>query len=477
MRTHTLLWTLFAVGAALALAGAGCEDDTTTTDDGGRDDAVRDDGAAGPDADADVPVEAEAEAEAGADADGDAETTADEGGGGTGTLTVLVNESTWPSDETPPLAGATVALDMPGGGRVEDTTDAEGRVTFEELNWAAGTAGVTAYLAGYAMASRVGIVEADGEIELTLWVPGTPEEFVTVSGTALNMADETHDLQVTATVPHELYADVGPDWSIEMPTGMPFTLVGLESHNLPSEGREIAQALDAWTILEHAAVTEDTTIDLDFDAPVTPTPTLCAGSFDLPPRAESPLRAGGFGYFWVSSLESDFTVTLGLPTHIDINGDWTAFEYEGEYLELASAVTDPMTIYLIARTAGERSIVIVDDYPTPGEHELAFIDLPEMVAPATPSTRHPLHDPITWNAFDTDVETVVTIIRADDSVWGVRGATDATSITVPQPPATADVAELLGTGVLEGRVTLFRRDETDEYTERSARSHAFILAQ
>jgi hypothetical protein len=454
-------WILAGALVAAASLGAGCGDDSTPADDGGTDDAR------------DVPAD-----EGGADADADGDADGD-GDAGTGTLSVLVVSTAWPSDTETPVAGATVALEAPGGGTNELTTDAAGRVNFTGLDWAAGTASVTAHSTGLGLASRVGVVEADGEVKLEVFAMAyPPADFVEITGNSLNMISETNDLGVTATVPSESLSDVGPAWTMHVQPGVAFTVVGLESHQLtpPASHRGIAQFFDQWTILEHAAVTAATTIDLDFDSTATPTPTLVNGSFSGPTRSSSPLRNDGTGYFYVTSRGSQFTASLGWPTSIDVNPEWTGYNYDGEYLQVPG-VTDPMTVYIIVAGGGARSTVIVEGWPTTGAHDLAFIDLPTVTAPAIFSALHPMHSPITWTAFDTDLECSVSVIRDGTSVWSIRGPTDGTSITIPAAPSTADLPTLLGTGELEGRLNLFRRDATDTYSERSIRTNIIRLQQ
>lgn len=450
---------LLALAAALS-GGAACGDDATgTPDDGG-------------------PGDAEA---TGDDADALGEAEADDGDGGdvaTGSLAVTVVAAEWPAEERPPLAGAVVRLDAPGGGSAEQTTGTDGRVVFHGLAWGAGTAAVTAWHAGHALASRVGITEADGDVVLQLGVPAyPPADFVAISGRALHMADERHELLVSASIPHDKHAGTGPAWTIEVQPGRAFTIVGVETHALepPPSGRGVAQAIDRWTVLDHPAASAPATAELDFDAPVTPTPTTIHGSFPIGLPAESPLATGGYGYLWATTLGSSLTAVLALPTRVDISADGTAFEFDGEYLQLPRT-PDPLTVFAITRpTTGERSVTIRDGWPASGAATVAFLDLPALRTPASPAARHPLHDPIAWSASDTGVEVLLQVVRDERTVWTVQAPRDATTLAVPAPPSVADVAGLLGTGLLEGYLTLYRRDASGRYNAQAARSRAIVL--
>ncbi|MBN1770970.1 MAG: hypothetical protein JXB32_06915 [Deltaproteobacteria bacterium] len=449
------LW-LAATVALQALVGCG-DDSTDPADDAGSADADVDV------EDADVSFEAETEAEA--------DVT-------TGSLVVTVVAAEWPSFERPPIAGAVVGLEAPGGGRAEQTTGADGRVAFHGLHWAAGTAAVTGWHAGHALGSRVGIVEADGDVELPLGVPAYPPAgFVAVSGRALHMADEAHELAVSASLPHDRHAGTGPAWSIDVPPDRAFTLIGVETHLLaaPPSGRGVAQVIDRWTLREHPAVTGPVTADLDFDATTTPTPTTIRGSFPIGLRAESPLALDAYGYFWATTLSSSLTALLALPNRIDVSADGTAFEFEGEYLQLPRT-SDPLTVYALTRPAtGERSTTVVTGWPASGTAAVTFLDLPTMLVPATPGTRHPLHDPISWTAYDTGLGVVLQVVRDDRTVWTVYGPPDATTLAVPQAPSVADVAGLVGSGLVEGLLTLYRREAAGHYNAQAARSWGISL--
>jgi hypothetical protein len=349
---------------------------------------------------------------------------------------------------------------------------------FHGLAWGAGPAAVTAWHAGHALASRVGITEADGDVILPLAAPAyPPADFVAISGRALHMADERHELLVSANIPHDKHTGTGPAWTIEVQPGRAFTIVGVETHLLepPPSGRGVAQVIDRWTLLEHPAASAPGDAALDFDAPTTPTPTTVRGSFPIGLRAESPLAVDGYGYFWATTLSSALTAVLALPTRVDVSADGTGFEFEGEYLQLPRT-SDPLTVFALTRPeTGERSVVIRDGWPAGGAAAVSFLDLPTLRTPASPSTRHPLHDPIAWTAYDAGIEVSLQVMLDERTVWTVQAPRDAETLAVPLPPSVADVAGLLGTGVVEGHLTLYRRDASGSYNTQAARSRAILL--
>ena len=68
-----------------------------------------------------------------------------DGGGGGESITFIVVEWSTDSEDWVPMEGATVAFDAPGGERTETVSGADGKVTFEGVDWSLGTAAATAH--------------------------------------------------------------------------------------------------------------------------------------------------------------------------------------------------------------------------------------------------------------------------------------------------------------------------------------------
>jgi len=452
---------LVTIVLAVLCGTVGCGDDDSGTDDAGRDDAAVEDGR-------DV-------AEDGAAEEGtteDAGEVREDGDGGTGTLAIQVVEyGDWPDYPESPVDGVTVALDAPGGERTELTTDAEGRVTFEGLDWSLGTAAITLYKEGYALGSRVGLEEQAEELKASLasLEAFPPPDFVELSGTA-TMVDAAHDLVVSTTIPNEIFSQTGPDWTLPVMPGQDFTLVALESSIASGgTGREVDRTIHGWLMADHTAVTAPATIALDFTSPVTP--STVHGSFTLPARVGSRLRTAGYGLVSVYS-DTSYTGLIGNSTYSDVSADGNSIDYDVEWVEPAGL--EPATVFFVV-SGDEFTRAIVEGYPTAGAHDAGLLDLPVLTVPATASTRHPLHDPMQWELYDTGVRVVVYVIRDDQVVWVVRAADDSTTLTVPDAPSTADTATLLGTGLLEGTLYLVQRDPTDSYTQKMSGGRMILL--
>ncbi|MBI5488106.1 MAG: hypothetical protein HY905_12305 [Deltaproteobacteria bacterium] len=457
MGSRFLSW-MTMIGLACA-AAAGCGDDDSAVDDGGRDDVVREDGAAD------------------ADANGDAEPDAEGDGGGegdaaTGTLSVLVTAYEWYDPDGHPAEGATVALDKPGGERVEETTEADGRATFDAIDWSLGEAAVTAALEGYVVNSRTGVVEADGEVELGVGRRGPSPDLVELSGTVTGMAADANTLSVGTTVHGESYWSSGPDWSIQVEPGAAFTIVAAERHSgAGSTGQHLEMTVDHWLLVDHAAITGATTFDLDFATGATP--TVVEGSFPMPARVESRLRTSGLG--WITTYLTVGSATVGYPTATDPSSDWNSVVYTVEYVEPPGvAVEDVRTQYCLVQN-DDYSCAIEDGYPGAGVQSVTLLDLPQMTHP-TGVTPYPLHDPVEWEAWDNDVYPLLILEDDIGRVWTIRGPMDGTSIVVPALPSIVDEAELLGTGVVEGSFAIYRlRADDDTQWETVAAVTPLIL--
>ncbi|MBI5502403.1 MAG: carboxypeptidase regulatory-like domain-containing protein [Deltaproteobacteria bacterium] len=442
MGSRTTRW-MTIVGLACAVA-AGCGDDDSAVDDGGRDDG-------------------NSEGAADADADGDAEPDAEGDGGGeadaaTGTLSVLVTAHEWYDDEGHPAEGATVAVDKPGGERVEETTGADGRATFGAIDWSLGDASITAALEGYVVHSRTGVAEVDGEVELGLFRRGPSPDLVELSGTALGMAADANTLSVGTTIRGEAYWSDGPDWSIQVEPGAAFAIVAAERHSGPGfSGQHLEMIIDHWLLVDHAAITAATTFDLDFATGATP--TVVEGSFPMPARAESRLRTNGLG--WITSFLTVGSATVSYPTVTDPASDWNSVEYTVEYVEPAGVdVADVRTQYCLVQS-DNYSCAIEDGYPAAGAQAVTLLDLPRMIHPSG-LTPYPLHDPIEWEAWDNEVYPLLVLEDDAGRVWTIRGAMDATSMVVPTLPSIVDEAELLGTGVVEASFAIYRLRPDDD---------------
>ncbi|MBN1772621.1 MAG: hypothetical protein JXB32_15230 [Deltaproteobacteria bacterium] len=463
----SFLRTIFFVGlpGAVAILAVGCGDDDLAADDGGTEDV-------GADADADGDT---------AEADGEDEAAADDGvatddGGAGGTLDVLVVGSpVSPSRDWAPVEGAAVALDLPGGGRVEATTDATGRAAFDRLDWSAGTAAVTAGAENRGLASLVGLDGSEPEVTLVLPFLGDPREgWVELSVDAENFTHATSwfdcglDLapnepsyyihQATeATLPQTLLA----------PPGVPLTVAGAEwrFEELPDG---FVQPLRPFCReLEPIDGPGSVVVDLA----TLPAPDTAVGSFRLPARADSPLRDDIF-YGWVFDdvlldparrLQPLERGSFGAPTRSTRAADGETIEYEWAW---AAREGSTLVTVFDLRDAWARedrySAVYLAGHPPDGPQDFTFLETPTVLVPASILVRHPLHDAIEWESYDSGVTPTLYVEGTRFGVkvvlWQVTAPTGATTLSVPEPPGAIDATSVLGTGLARGRIGLVADD-------------------
>jgi hypothetical protein len=452
------------LAGAFAVAVAACEQGVTLAgfggdvrdDDGGDVEGSREADPDGPDDAGDSGPETEGAEDAPAEADAPGEDAAPEG------FVVFVGLYAWGRElvDMEPAAGAVVVLDLPGGERVERVAGADGRVVFDGIDRAGGPLAVTAWSPGRALTSRLGIAADVHELTLPLFEHGEPSGMVDLSGTALHMDDEAgHCLLAWASVPStHAWDDVGPDWSIRMLGSVPFLLVvGERTCSGPTPGaHEFEQTFFHWLVVEHAALSGPSVIDVDFHH--AGTTRAVHGSFSVPARIDSELRTSGYGRVSVWLVDGPEQAVVGDTTHTFLDEEEDRFEYDVEWLDAGPSRGRLVTGYYVATEPDEtpESWIFIDGAPTEGEHDLRFMDV-RMIAPPDGRTHHPLHAPIEFESFDAaGGSPVLAIYRDEDLVWWVEGPADAASMIVPEPPAAADVSEIVHARLLEAWLSLQR---------------------
>jgi len=275
-----------------------------------------------------------------------------------------------------PAAGATLAFDPPAGERVEQVTDAEGRASFDGVDWSAGgPAALTAHVEGWTMGSRSALTEeivgaeidAEGAVVLTLYMFNSPLELVEVSGRA-TLVRSTDVLHVSPTTPGPLTTHSGASTRSRPAIDTPFSLVAFEWIGTNWVGRRLDMEGMTWSVFESAGLTEPTEIDIDLTVPVEA--TTFAGSTSAPVDTIGTFFEDAQLYVNVSSFESELNLMSGVHTHVDgetVPGEWS---WEGEYVALDD-VASPATSYNIG-TRSQSSWVIVPGLPEEGEVDLAF---------------------------------------------------------------------------------------------------------
>jgi hypothetical protein len=447
--------------AALLLTWVGCGGGNGgEADDGAVDDGAGDDGRV--DEIPDVPPDEGGDPDAQDDGGEDEHV-------GTGSLTVTVMGLTYWTQELEPIAGADVALDLPGGGRTEDVTASDGTVTFEGIDWSAGTASVTAYKEGRGLGSYVGLTGC-GDEELTLGLSGMdPGETVMVTATFENMTSVSNYSEVLGLDINTFAQHTGSSLRFTAPADMEFTVIAHEYGftQLP-DVRGFDQPFYAWIFADLGPYSADGTVTFDLASSPLESQTV-QGSFPVPTRDGSVLASEHpTAYLWVMQRveilpfdEILFTGFVGVPSHVEFSTDGRTVQYDAEWVTWPEAVA-PGTRYnldIAESWGGGFSSVFCQGYPTAGAQTFAFLDVPVLVVPADRFTPIPIHDQIEWEVFDAGTFPKL-FIEYDSPAgyeyerWIVTGPEGATTLTVPDPPSTVNESEVLGDSQLQGWLTI-----------------------
>jgi len=379
--------------------------------------------------------------------------TGGDSGGTAGTLRVLV-EGVAVAGVPPaePVEGVTVTADLPGGARVEATSGADGRVSFEGVDWALGDATVMAFSAGHLLAAVTGVTEATGEVSLLL-VPRFDPTRVGLSGTAMGMTAASNGFVVTSTE-GGFSEGTGPLWEMEVPADTAGTLVATEFSSTPSgSGRGQAFEFHQWTTADYPASTTDATVHIDFASAATVSTE--AGSFPVPTPERGASVLGDAVAFVRVSGRDEGGVFLGAQTRLDLSSDGSTFEYDLEYLMLPG-VERPTTSILMTRSP-EQSGVTMDGWPTAGMQDVQFLDPPTVLAPEF-GVDLPWGDTIRWETADTEVAALIRVFTADDAfVMYLLVLPGRSSAALPALPSAVTAAELLPGGTPSASVGMCER--------------------
>lgn len=387
----------------------------------------------------------------GTDAGVDSGEMSDTGPGGTPVdLTFYLHD---PRTDTP-LEGVPVAFDAPGGERTESTSGADGRVTFSAI-WELGEAAITADHGGrlWSLTRLSPETLADetldsGDIAFPMADVRLPDERVTVTGTFTNVTDPTNRFNVIAGVPGAtVYNDVGPDFSVEVPVGMPFRLFGLEFTATRTDNLTVDQTFYGGQVVEVPALTEDTTIDFDLSTslefvessgsvPIPDGELAGAGVYALTTSRES--QVNEFLGSWYTSARDpmdDSLVNFTLRSYVVPGADTVVTRFFGGISNLSSSM-------------------VIDGL---AEGSQPALPQPPRVAVPMLGTEHPLHDPFVFASVEDDMRALVGLVDGAEVpfvIWSAGNLVDGDpEVTFPRPPTGVNIMDRVvgGTG-LQGRL-------------------------
>jgi len=394
--------------------------------------------------------------------------TADTGPGAGETISFVF----YAADDESVIEGATVGFVEASGTQFEGVTDATGRVSFDNVTIESAAGYLTIAAEGFVLQSgvtrdvdMVRIRANDDRVPVFLRVP--PER-VTVSGTLTNVDDPTHYFNVSATgAAGQASQGLGPNYEVEVPVGVPFTLIATEFSFMNSAG-EWNQTFYGTSIASSEAVTADTTLDIDMSVDV-PYETATG---TLPLTTPGHTLEDATPYIIVAGADPNIASFLGSPTLVTASADMMAWDYNVTWAA-PTEVPEIQTRYLLSR-APLTSFVIVPGPPAGGTPDIVFLDSPEVAEPAF-GAASPLHAPVRY-AFDEDVFTVLDVLNeeTDEFVWFVTAFNGVREIALPELPPSLNEDDYLPASGIIGRIRSCEvSTENDRFCQRIANSRIF----
>ncbi len=362
------------------------------------------------------------------------------------------------------VAGVTVAADLPGGERVEATTNQDGEVAFD-VDWTEGLAAVTAYLEGYSPTSVLGIGESDEQVVVPLALSDPFSPMLTVSGTALNMvAPNQNALMVVNSTVAGWAVDVGGTYSMSVQPDTPFTLVATEwDGGSPWCAGCPAKEIVGWTRLDHGPVSEDAVVDLDFSQKLTPTQLTV--TYELPADPDDSLHDADIAFLSVYAGG----LQVGFHTESVLSPADGTFTVHAEYVPWDGDDRIVTACELLVNGVSA-STVYLDGYPQDGSLISNFLRQPKLTRPANPTVAAPLQDPIEWELAEAIDFVDIMIVNPTYTglSWRVFDLDPSGSITLPPLPSNAEPETVIGLGSHDAILNAFEGDyRTGTYSKKS----------
>jgi hypothetical protein len=223
-----------------------------------------------------------------------------------------------------------------------------------------------------------------------------PPSMVEVSGTALNMNDPVNDFLWVIASTGTGFGEQGTDtYNLQVATGQPFTLFGMDLGPSVITGQDSSTPLHSAVLLSNPAVTQPTTIDIDFSSP-TASDTSFNTSFALP--ADSVLASTGVAVVNIMTASYFFTggsFACAMPG--------STFDCTGEIWDIGDPAA--ITSYRVFDPAHEweaygRSVEAwTQGAPQAGPVDLDFPNAPDVSTP-TGEGPHPIDTPVQYTIAD-----------------------------------------------------------------------------
>jgi hypothetical protein len=369
-----------------------------------------------------------------------------------------------------PIVGAVVAVDRPGGARMEATTGADGLAHFD-VDWANGPFDLIAWASGFSVRANVRRDRALYESELTdgaatiILGSVTPEPTITVTGTITGITATTDNVYVYNTASASTWSGRTGMYTLEIPANAPFQLLLIEAAYTGGMGRDFTQTTPHTVLVpEHAGSATDLALDVDLTMNEV-TPTTVAGSFVIPPVTTTNTFFDTAGLYVTVFNASPVRFGMGTPTLAMFATGARSVSYEMEYV-LPAAATMPRSLYALI-DGDRRSQAMREGVPVAGPQTLELLASPEVRELTPGAFPHVFETVVLLNADPIALPGVV-FTAGEIERYRVSAPAGADHIVIPPLPTGAEAAGILADSIARQVYFCVLNDgaPADQYCER-----------
>jgi hypothetical protein len=374
-----------------------------------------------------------------------------------------------------PIAGAKLALDPAVGKRLEATSDAQGKHSFD-VDWSKGPITVTGYTDGDSLASYLGVDKRDG---LSVYlVSNTPPATTpkTVMGQISNKNMDTDDVTLSASVQAGYFQDVSANYTLTVDEDKAYQIYALDwvIGGKMHSGRGIAQTFNKWAQVDAPAPSQSTTVNIDFATATALTSNTASGSMTVPSPSAT-LLSKSRAYVTVTDLDSNYSSFLGAPTWIDISSDKTQFQYDLNWVQ-PQAITKPVTQYYISGNGFAYTAKVDLAFPSAGAIT-NLLEIPVVNSPGPGGVLQVGEAPDLDPPVESDAKVVMVVwsnagMANAKRVWYLYPLTNVPLIA-PALPTGVDADTVLPAGTLSALIAFCATAADGVRCERFAESDTF----
>jgi hypothetical protein len=405
------------------------------------------------------------------------------GDAGSGTVSVLVlDQEGFGANPYSIVAGATVAIDKPGGTHEEATSDANGMVTFSGIDWSLGNA---AFLVTKDGTAAYGVSDVNPgnfkSIPIVGAYAGQPADVylfsqnpsskgpVTLTTTFQNKAAATNYVYVGATTGNSTDVNT-PSADLAIGNTSPYSLITHEFTANATAARQLNLSTVRWTRFDEPQPTGTTAaVTLDLAAGGTKLTQATASVHVVIPGGQTGPLAGCTFYSDVTSTDSFLTGFFGENVQSTLGADQASFT------TLVESVSVP----------GQNLITVYECGVGSAYAPSSYVDVPG--PPVSGASIENLILPISVKSASISLSQPIDVSTADPTTLTrlyVPDASGNTLVFVDAPPGTAmmhlptlpaSLKTSLQTAGKAGLSSYFSGDATLSYYSRGATSAPFAV--